>query len=337
VITVSAVASDYSSAWYSNYGASSTSIELAGMGGDHDLDSNVDGEGDDVWSLSFRDRGNSLYYGLSGTSMAASQVSGVIALMKGVWPAMTTADLMALLPEITVDLGEEGPDPLFGFGLINAAKAVAVAREHGQPGATLPATLRSSSLGLDFGYAFDRLPLELSYFGSAPLQLGDVEVGAPWLHIEPGGLGVNTVSVDREMAKGQQASSELRWLSSAGELVVPVRLGLDFPVPGEVGSLEVALLDADTAAVVARVTTSRSENYAFAFDDLTPGAYRVVVVDDLSGRGLDAQFGALRAQSPLGSGVLCIELERADCRSDLDPADVHPSLAVVADLAIASP
>jgi serine protease len=56
-------------------------------------------------------------------------VAGVIALMKAVNPSLTPQKVADLLASgaLTDDLGAPGKDDQFGYGLINASKAVAAA------------------------------------------------------------------------------------------------------------------------------------------------------------------------------------------------------------------
>ncbi|MBN8555718.1 MAG: S8 family serine peptidase [Deltaproteobacteria bacterium] len=63
---------------------------------------------------------------MSGTSMAAPMVSGVLAMMRGILPAAKAEDLRAILYNTTFDLGEPGADELTGHGLLNAYRAVFV-------------------------------------------------------------------------------------------------------------------------------------------------------------------------------------------------------------------
>ena len=117
VISVGAVA--YSSsgppprASYSNYGED---LDIVAPGG---------GYGSGVLSTYFSGTGsNKTYeYGyMSGTSMAAPHVSGVIGLMLGV--GISEREIRETLHKTAMDLGEEGFDPKFGHGLVNANWAV---------------------------------------------------------------------------------------------------------------------------------------------------------------------------------------------------------------------
>ncbi len=63
----------------------------------------------------------------SGTSIAAPHVAGVAALMLAVNPNLTAADLAALLTSTAEDLGDPGRDPYYGYGRLDAARAVQAA------------------------------------------------------------------------------------------------------------------------------------------------------------------------------------------------------------------
>ena len=55
-----------------------------------------------------------------GTSMAAAHVSGVLALLAGLSPALTLHDARAILAASAADLGAPGRDDRFGHGLLDA-------------------------------------------------------------------------------------------------------------------------------------------------------------------------------------------------------------------------
>ena len=64
--------------------------------------------------------GPSAYFQTTGTSMAAPHVSGLVALMYSVEPALTPDEVRQLLCDNADDLGAPGFDPYFGCGRINA-------------------------------------------------------------------------------------------------------------------------------------------------------------------------------------------------------------------------
>lgn len=66
----------------------------------------------------------SAYATMSGTSMATPHVSGVIALMLQRDPGMTLDEIRQQFSSGCVDLGAEGKDPYYGYGLVDAPSLV---------------------------------------------------------------------------------------------------------------------------------------------------------------------------------------------------------------------
>jgi subtilisin family serine protease len=66
----------------------------------------------------------SLSAGLQGTSFASPLVAGLVGLMKSVDPILTPAAAKAALIATAVDRGDPGFDQTFGWGLIDAARAL---------------------------------------------------------------------------------------------------------------------------------------------------------------------------------------------------------------------
>ena len=129
VIAVGAVDINRALAPYSNFGSW---VSVVAPGGNMAQDVNGDGRPDGVASTVATDKGGVLeyVYGIyQGTSMATPHVAGVIALMKAVAPNLTPQAIVSLLTSgaLTDDLGAAGKDDQFGYGLINASKAVAAA------------------------------------------------------------------------------------------------------------------------------------------------------------------------------------------------------------------
>ena len=75
----------------------------------------------------------------TGTSMAAPHVSGLAALLATVNPSLTAAGIRAAIIASAVDLGAPGLDPVFGFGRIDVASAVAAAGASTDPAPEPPA------------------------------------------------------------------------------------------------------------------------------------------------------------------------------------------------------
>ncbi|MGA9538741.1 MAG: S8 family serine peptidase [Desulfobacterales bacterium] len=177
VLAVSGVDINEQQAPYSNFGSY---VDLAAPGGDNSVDLNGDGNGDGVLSTAASvDLIGNLSYGysyLEGTSMAAAHASGVIALMKAVNPALTPDELDELLinGSITRDLGDPGRDDLYGYGLIDAQRAVLAAA---------PALLTVSPASLAFGTELSSTDLTVDKIGPGLLNIQSVTDNAAWLTI----------------------------------------------------------------------------------------------------------------------------------------------------------
>ncbi len=126
VIAVGATRYDETRAPYSNYGVS---LDLVAPGGDLSVDQNGDGYGDGVLQNTFNPnnkRTNQFgYWFFQGTSMAAPHVAGVAALVLSNGNATTPNDVRTALQSTAEDLGEPGVDTTYGWGLVDAAAALA--------------------------------------------------------------------------------------------------------------------------------------------------------------------------------------------------------------------
>lgn len=67
--------------------------------------------------------GNS-YLVANGTSMSCPEVSGVAALVLSLNPTLTPNEVRAILAASAIDIGSPGKDNLFGYGMVNAARAL---------------------------------------------------------------------------------------------------------------------------------------------------------------------------------------------------------------------
>ncbi|MCC8539506.1 S8 family serine peptidase [Xanthomonas axonopodis pv. poinsettiicola] len=68
--------------------------------------------------------GTELQGQVAGTSFSTAAVSGVAAQVLGVYPWMSASNLQQTLLTTATDLGAPGVDTLYGWGLVNAAKAI---------------------------------------------------------------------------------------------------------------------------------------------------------------------------------------------------------------------
>lgn len=112
VLTVGAIDQNGKKCNYSNTGAA---LDLVAFG-EYVLTTDVTG------NLGFSE--TAYHSGFNGTSAACPQVAGVAALMLSANPNLTEETVKKYLKETARDLGEKGRDDMYGYGLVDAKKAV---------------------------------------------------------------------------------------------------------------------------------------------------------------------------------------------------------------------
>lgn len=113
-ITVGAVDGNLKIAWFSSRGPDHW--------GSLHKEPNVVAPGVDVVSA----KAGGGYVAMSGTSMACPFVSGVVALMLQKNPSLTDEQCLQILEQTAKDLGPKGFDYSYGYGLVQADKALAI-------------------------------------------------------------------------------------------------------------------------------------------------------------------------------------------------------------------
>ena len=103
------------------------------------------------------------YGSWSGTSFSAPIVAGVAALMISVNPSLSAKNVQTLMEQNADDLGPVGWDPQYGYGRVNAARAVAAAASFVNPPTdTIPPTIPTNLTGR----AGDATHIYLSWYPS---------------------------------------------------------------------------------------------------------------------------------------------------------------------------
>lgn len=286
---------------YSNFGPL---IDVAAPGGDTGADRNGDGYADGVLSTDYDDSAGprqAVYKFKQGTSMAAPHVAGVVALMKAAHPGLSPQQFEQALMAgaLTVDVAGNGPtvrDDIYGYGLIDAVKAVTEARRLAG-GAATPALLVAQPTALDLGETANQAQFDLLNAGQGAVGAVQALASQSWVSLTPppgGGLGRWTVTVDRSGLVPAQYRADVV-LSAAGAGTASLQLGLRVGAApsgaGKLGRLYALLIDAATGLPIAQADAEAAGSYSFAFADRLPGSYFLAVGSDLDNDGFICDAG----------------------------------------------
>lgn len=349
VISVTAVDSGQQRASYANFGAT---IDIAAPGGDTSQDRNGDGVPDGIVSTGGSDTTGSIQFRypiFQGTSMASPHVAGVVALMKSVYPALTSQSVDALLAagKLTRDLGAVGRDDQFGYGLIDAMRAVSEAAALAGGGSSAPPPqLSVQPAALSFGSAATSLTLSITNSGSGQLAVQSVTANQPWLKVVANAgqsAGDYNAVVDRSGFADGTYQARITVVSSAGTVEVPVIMQVSsLGLAQDAGVHYVELFDPTSHAVLnVQVVSAKSGVYQFVLKDVAPGAYHLFAGTDLNQDGFlcDAgeACGAFRTRSqPTMITVTNADINDADFSTSfvIDAAAGQTTNGVAATLAL---
>jgi serine protease len=291
VISVSATTVLDELAFYSNFGAH---VDVAAPGGQTASDQDGDNRSDGVVSTIGFGGGDTIEfrYGLlQGTSMAAPHVSGVIALMKSVYPELTPGEFDALLQgtALTDDAGEPGRDDRFGWGIINALDAVLAAQN--VQGGNLGPIISVSTGTLNFRAFTEELDFAVTNVGDEAVGV-TVVADQPWLIVSPiaidqDGFGEYRASVDRTNLPDGSYTATITIRPQNHEQTQAASLHVIMQVTSpdvnaDAGQHYVILASPeDQQSVAVQIVTATNGEYTFALQDVAPGRYRLFAGTDL--------------------------------------------------------
>jgi serine protease len=339
VVSVSAVTINKRLASYSNFGST---IDVAAPGGDYS-DSNGDGLPDAVWSTRGNDSGNSLQYTYdyaAGTSMASPHVAGVVALMKSVYPGLTPTEFDAMLSngDLTEYLGAAGRDNNFGYGLIDAQKAVAaaLAAAGGTPPPPEPGVLAVTPAELNFGSQLAVIEINVSNSGAGTLTISEItEDSGGWLSITPvtvdaQGLGLYAINANRDGLAQGLFSASISVVSDNGSVDIPVTMQV-FPtqVVNDAGPQVVELIDINTQQVVQSLRLVPNGGvYDFSFDSVRLGVYQLRSSSDLDNDGTLCELGESCGAYPTLNTTVSSEIQVDGSSFDINGLDFETGFQI---------
>lgn len=334
---ISVAASDFlgQRAPYSNTGAF---VDITAPGGNMSVDRNNDGYSDGILSTGVQENGarrEESYVFYQGTSMASPHVAGVVALMKSVHPGLTPDEFDSLLASgaITDDKGPPGRDDQYGYGLIDAYRAVEAARSLAA-GGTTAALLASTNILVFEGDLLEQL-IDMRTVGSGFIAVTRVQTTEPWLSATPqqvdgNGIGSYSIQVDRSSLPDGVYRGFVEFATDVGTVVkvqVNMRVG-DFAQVGNAGYLYVLLIDANLGAVTMVGQGAAVEGqYAYHFDDVPIGDYYIAAGSDINNDTYVCELGESCGFYPsIGEeAVIRVDSDRGDLNF---PAGLTPRIGV---------
>lgn len=338
VIAVSATQPNKGIAPYSNTGSA---VRVAAPGGNTGQSTTGNGQPDGVFSTmaSFDTSGSRIHTlgFLQGTSMASPHVAGVMALMRYVHPGLAVEEVDSLFANgsLTDDLGSTGRDTRYGWGLINADKAVVAALS--LVGTVPPAPageVMAEPSSLDFGSFQTSGTLTLSLNGSSSERVTAVTSSNAALTVSAGssvgsnGLGSYNLSVNRAaLAHGSHYLTLTVSVSGGGRSSFTVPVAITKTAAGTVraggfGPVYVLLQDPDDDSYQLTVQATYSEltgAYRWSAAGYARSKLQVIAGTDLDNDGYICQRGEACGGYPVLEAVLDSQhVLLSGNRSDLD-------------------
>lgn len=332
VIAVSATDPRRQTSYFSNTGSQ---VAIAAPGGDMRFSTTGTGIADGVYSTvaTFDANGARVptFAPLQGTSMATPHVAGVIALMRWIAPNITPAQVETLLAQgaLTDEAGAVGRDTDFGWGIVNAAKAVRAAIEvqDGVPPPPSAGVVEAAPSALDFGTAATALEFTLRATGTTTERVTAVTSSNAAVTVSEASvdgtskLGSYRVAVSRAALPVGVSTATITATTNAPRTLtvqVTVEKVAGTPASADAGPVYVLVIDAATNLPIRQADVQASGGrYVWSVTGVTVPKITIVAGTDYDNDGLICSRGeACGAYPVLGANITPITL--TGNRNDLD-------------------
>jgi len=293
VIGIGATNPSKGRSYYSNGG---TGLDAVAPGGDTRRSTTGTGLPDGVFSTVANANGRtrtSTYGVLQGTSMASPHAAGIFALMRHVAPEITPAQVDDAIANgsIVDDLGTGGRDNSFGYGQLNARKAVEVARQIAGAPPPNPGQISAQPTSIAIPATSDSTQFELRAVGTASEKVVSVTASTEAISVAAGqgvdaesGLGSYVITVNRNnlTANAETFSKVIVTLDPQRELEIPVSISSSTVggASGDLGPIYVLIVNADdrTGPAVVQVTVPQPSDGEYRYSVEVPGTQKIIVL-----------------------------------------------------------
>jgi serine protease len=198
---------------------------------------------------------------------------------------------------LTNDLGDTGRDDLYGYGMIDAFKAVDAAQQRGGGNVTVEPALSVNPQSLNFSHNLASTTLFIEQVGG---DLGVVQVteDISWLslqasQVDGSGYGSYTLLCDRsDLAAGTYSGTVQITAGTASETVEVIMQALDTSTSGDAGIHYVLLMNSDTEETLLQFQVDAvGENVSYSFSDVASGNYLIYAGSDMDMDGFICDAG----------------------------------------------
>jgi len=253
------------------------------------------------------------YKAYQGTSIATPHVTGIASLMKSVYKAMSPDEFKAILisGNMTDDRGDIGRDDYFGFGLINAQKAVQYAKNINDGSVSVPITpiFHMDQSYINFGSNYSTIKVRATNIGSSNSNLAISEVSSSknYINVTQSNSSDSTnqyqIQIDRQNLLPGSYSEWVQFSSNAGQKKISLAFNVTDPNKkfyGNAGNLSLYLTNLETNEITKiHIASPDKGEYGFEFNDVVAGSYRLMAGNDLDNNGVLCEAAEACVELPM--------------------------------------